>query len=120
MFQLQSEGGNSRSKRQRTQSPSLAKTERKVNKLIIKNDTDDEEELRREVENSAALSKRKREPIKFDTEKENAAKMRSLSRERRSAEHIADRSSSERDKEEKRIRTSKDGASKYANLPSCE
>lgn len=120
VFEVQEDNLSDGAKRQRTQSPSQAKTDRKVNQLIIKNDTDDEEELRREVENSSLLLKRKRSPIKFDVNKDNPLKKRSMSQERQSIEKNNDRSSNEYDKEDKKIRTSKDGSSKYDNLPSCK
>lgn len=68
----------------RIQSPVSMEINQKVNKLIIKNDTEDEEELRKEVENSTSLSsRRKRTPIKFEVDS-GQQKKRSRSRERKS------------------------------------
>lgn len=51
----------------RTASPlRVDMTAQKVNKLIIQNDTEDEEELRREVERSTSRKRSRLSPIKFD------------------------------------------------------
>lgn len=63
--------------KERTSSPLRADiTVQKVNKLIIKNDTEDEEELRREVERSTSRKRSRLSPIKFDLIDEKRSKVR--------------------------------------------
>lgn len=72
---------DTKAKTERISSPLRIDIGQKVNKLIIKNDTEDEEELRKEVENSKRSSGRNRSPISFD-DKETTRK-RSQSRDRK-------------------------------------
>lgn len=63
--------------KERTSSPMRVDiTAQKVNKLIIKNDTEDEEELRREVERSTSRKRSRLSPIKFDLADEKRSKLR--------------------------------------------
>lgn len=63
--------------KERTSSPLRVDiTAQKVNKLIIKNDTEDEEELRREVERSTSRKRSRLSPIKFDLTDEKRSKLR--------------------------------------------
>lgn len=63
--------------KERTSSPlRVDLTAQKVNKLIIKNDTEDEEELRREVERSTSRKRSRLSPIKFDLTDEKRSKLR--------------------------------------------
>lgn len=116
-------------KRKRTLSPNSAG--KPVKKLIIQNDTEDEEELRKEIENSASTStKTKRKSIQFDETEPNKKRVR---RENiRSSEITSDPISTvskptESECNDKsgtndlhKIRTSKSSGNKYENLPSRE
>lgn len=63
--------------KERTSSPfRIDIATQKVNKLIIKNDTEDEEELRREVERSTSRKRNRLSPIKFDLNDEKRSKTR--------------------------------------------
>ncbi|KAG4070210.1 hypothetical protein HA402_003900 [Bradysia odoriphaga] len=63
--------------KERTSSPMRVDiAAQKVNKLIIKNDTEDEEELRREVERSTSRKRSRLSPIRFDLNDEKRSKMR--------------------------------------------
>ncbi|KAJ6631718.1 Zinc finger CCCH domain-containing protein 14, partial [Pseudolycoriella hygida] len=63
--------------KERTSSPlRMETTVQKVNKLIIKNDTEDEEELRKEVERSANRKRSHLSPIRFDLSDEKRSKLR--------------------------------------------
>lgn len=63
--------------KERTSSPlRVDAAAQKVNKLIIKNDTEDEEELRREVERSTSRKRSRLSPIKFDLIDEKRSKLR--------------------------------------------
>lgn len=125
-------------KRPRKQSPLNVEISQKVNKLIIQNDTEDEEELRKEVENSTSSSKRsKRTLIKFDID-DGPQRKRSRSGDRRNPNETSKILDSDKDSEDDRkpnarerdenmvnnelhkIKTSRSGGNKYDNLPSCE
>lgn len=99
----------------------------KVNKLIIKNDTEDEEELRREVERSSTPSRRHKRsnvsPIKFDiaedddvdNKKSPKRLMSSVSNKRRKSDdnHLENRDERLSIKRSNSIR-------KYDDLPPCK
>lgn len=82
-------------------------TAQKVNKLIIKNDTEDEEELRREVERSTSRKRSRLSPIRFDLNDEKRSKVRD--------DHTDDDNIGE-DGQKLTIRRS-DVSKKYDNLP---
>lgn len=65
----------SQKEKERTSSPRVDITAQKVNKLIIKNDTEDEEELRKEVERSTSRKRSRLSPIKFDLVDEKRSKL---------------------------------------------
>lgn len=107
-------------------SPLRTDVTHKVNKLIIQNDTEDEEEFRKEVANSIEVNRRKRRhvsPIKFD---ETPPKQEA----RKSRERISDVSDKSKDDQpdensnlnqksadHQKIKTSVTSVSKYDNLP---
>lgn len=116
-------------KRKRALSPTNA-AGKPVNKLIIQNDTEDEEELRKEIENSVSTSiKTKRMSIEFD-ETDPSSKRVKLEKTRSTenvTEHIsaANKPTESHESNEKfsssdlhKIRTSKSSGNKYENLPS--
>lgn len=129
-------------------SPLRTEIGQKVNKLIIRNDTDDEEELRKDVENSMKTTRRKRRnlsPIQFDlaTPKVEGPKSsdKSTTPERapdgksnkaKCAKTTDDTHKVNDEKEDKgevtkitvgdgqKIKTSTVSGRKYENLPSCK
>lgn len=120
----------------KTASPLRTEVGQKVNKLIIQNDTEDEEELRKEVENSSQPKSRKRRnvsPIKFDVilppkpEEPKGRVRKSPSDNGKDGKDGKDGKSDE-DSNAKRhsstenlkIKTSKTSNRKYDNLPPCK
>lgn len=115
-------------KRKQTLSPNNAG--KPVNKLIIQNDTEDEEELRREIENSVPPpAKTKRNSIEFDVDEPNQKRVRRESNRckdkltvhttaagKLTESNVCNEKSETSDVH--RIRTSKSSSSKYENLPS--
>lgn len=95
-------------------------TTQKVNKLIIKNDTEDEEELRREVERSTTPSKRTKRsnvsPIKFDITDDESPSNRPLS-----ATHKRRKSTDEFDGRDEKLGLKRTPSTrKYDDLPPCK
>lgn len=69
--------GVTQKEKERTSSPMRVDiAAQKVNKLIIQNDTEDEEELRREVERSTSRKRSRLSPIRFDLNDEKRSKVR--------------------------------------------
>lgn len=116
-------------KRKRALSPTNA-AGKPVNKLIIQNDTEDEEELRKEIENSVSTSiKTKRMSIDFDgtnpsskrvkleksRSKENVTELISVTNKLTESQESNEKLSSN---DLHKIRTSKSSGNKYENLPS--
>lgn len=93
--------------KERAPSPRVDLTAQKVNKLIIKNDTEDEEELYREVERSTNRKRSRLSPIKFDLIDEKRSKLRD--------DHTDDDNIGE---DGQRVKTRRsDVSKKYDNLP---
>lgn len=120
--------------KEKTASPlTIEVTSQKVNKLIIKNDTEDEEELRKEVERSTTTAasspsssrRTKRNhvsPIKFDIKAEEHGK-RAKSNDYDDDKNNHNRNSSkERSGDESHRVTTKrtESSRKYENLPPCK
>lgn len=115
-------------KRKQTLSPN--NTGKPVNKLIIQNDTEDEEELRREIEDTVSPpAKTKRNSIEFNIEEPNQKRVRresSRCKDKLTVHTPAAGKLTESDacnekietSDVHRIRTSKTSSSKYENLPS--
>lgn len=97
--------------KERTSSPLRVDiTAQKVNKLIIKNDTEDEEELRREVERSTSRKRSRLSPIKFDLADEKRSKLRD--------DHNTDDDNIGGGEDGQRVMTRRsDVSKKYDNLP---
>lgn len=98
-----------------------------VNKIIIQNDTEDEEELRKEIESSASnAGKTKRKSIAFDEITSNEKRPRREDSHDKSPNPTKEKDEGANDEfNEKRkscekIRTNKTSGGKYENLPSRE
>lgn len=131
-YDMQKSANNSETTKEvpkRKRAPSPTNAGKPVKKLIIQNDTEDEEELRNETENSASTSTNtKRKSIKFDETDPNKKRVRrENSRSMESAtgpiaiigklmeSECNDKS---RTSDLLKIRTSKSSGNKYENLPS--
>lgn len=96
--------------KERTSSPLRVDiTAQKVNKLIIKNDTEDEEELRREVERSTSRKRSRLSPIKFDLTDEKRSKLRD--------DHTTDDDIGGAEDGQRVMTRRSDVSKKYDNLP---
>lgn len=115
----------------KTASPLRTDVGQKVNKLIIKNDTEDEEELRKDVEKSTQSRKRRRavSPINLEVaaaaakeEVRKSAEPKTDSVEKSKDKHENNNSSAEQLKsspaEHHKIKTSTSSNKKYEHLPS--
>lgn len=114
----------------KTASPLRTDVNHKVNKLIIQNDTEDEEEFRKEVANSIEVNRRKRRhvsPIKFDATPPKQEIRKSRDRISDISDKLKDEQSDENSNLElksladnPKIKTLNSSGSKYDNLPPCK